>query len=227
MKASLTLADVQFFMWDADVAQLDRAKDLCARTCKGLFTSREGQPTLMEAAFSTNQALSCRCCDAYCVLVIWLLVLMLNVPAASLSFKLRWDAIIAMTIMCMWQPQIVCGLLDFLLTALCTPTTQLEADLLIALLHLLLLLATNKILAQPGYQGVRSRIIMFCFDYLHHTPPGYFLEHFDSNNQLQLVLLIVIAFQACSRNCSWELQRCAAHQQWLASVGMHSLSLVC
>jgi len=90
---------------------------------------------------------------------------MLNVLAASLSFKLRWDAIIAMTIMCMWQPQIVCGLLDFLLTALCTPTTQLEADLLIALLHLLLLLATNKILAQPGYQGVRSRIIMFCFDY--------------------------------------------------------------
>ena len=89
MKASLTLADVQSFMWDADVAQPDQAKDLCAWTCKGLFTSREGQPTLMEAAFSTNQALSCRCCDAYCVLVILLLVLMLNVLAASLSFKLR------------------------------------------------------------------------------------------------------------------------------------------
>ncbi len=33
-------------------------------------------------------------------------------------------------------------------------------------LDLLLLLATNKILAQPAYQGVRSRIVSFCFNFL-------------------------------------------------------------
>lgn len=159
-----------------------------------------------------------------------ILGLVLNATCASLSYKLRWDAIIAMTMVCMWQPQIVCGLLDILLTVLSTAITQLESDLLVAVLHLMLLLATNqptKILARSGYQGIRSRILLFCFDYLHNMPPAYFLDSFHRNPQLQLVLLIVVSFQACSTKCSLELQRCVVHQQWLAARGMHSLSLVC
>ena len=120
----------------------------------------------------------------------------------------------------MWQPQIVCGLIDLVITGLFVPMSATEADVVTATLRLILLLAASPTLSLPGYQGARSRIIVFCLELLHPLPPAPFLQCISSNVQIQLAMLIVLAFQASSHDCRVEMLRCAQYTQWLSRLGV-------
>ena len=133
---------------------------------------------------------------------------------------LSLDTILALTLVAMWQPQIVCGLIDLVIKGLFVPMSATEADVVIATLRLILLLAASPTLSLPGYQGARSRIIVFCLELLHPLPPASFLQRISSNVQLQLVMLITLAFQASSQDCCNEMLRCTLHTQWLSRLGV-------
>ena len=133
---------------------------------------------------------------------------------------LSLDTILALTLIAMWQPQIVCGLIDLVITGLFMPMSATEVDVVIATLKLILLLAASPTLSLPGYQGARSRILVFCLELMHPLQPAYFLTCISFNAQLQLALLIVLAFQASSEDCCNEMLRCAQHTQWLSRLGV-------
>ena len=133
---------------------------------------------------------------------------------------LSLDTILALMLVAMWQPQIVCGLVDLVITGLFVPMSATEADVVTATLRLILLLAASPTLSLPGYQGARSRIIVFCLELLHPLPPAPFLQCISSNVQIQLAMLIVLAFQASSHDCRVEMLRCAQYTQWLSRLGV-------
>ena len=133
---------------------------------------------------------------------------------------LSLDTILALMLVAMWQPQIVCGLVDLVITGLFVPMSATEANVVTATLRLILLLAASPTLSLPGYQGARSRIIVFCLELLHPLPPAPFLQCISSNVQIQLAMLIVLAFQASSHDCRIEMLRCAQYTQWLSRLGV-------
>jgi len=132
---------------------------------------------------------------------------------------LSLDTLLALMLIAIWQPQIVCGLIDLIITGLFVPMSATEADVVTATLRLILLLAASPTLSLSGYQGARSRIIVFCLELLHPLPPESFLQCISSNSQVQLAMLIVLAFQASSHDCRNEMLRCTQHTQWLSRLG--------
>jgi hypothetical protein len=133
--------------------------------------------------------------------------------AGHFAKTLSLDTILALVLIAIWQPQIVCGLIDLVTTGLFLPTSATEVDSVIATLRLILLLAASPTLSLPGYQGAQSKIIVFCLELLHPLPPASFLKCISYNAQLQLAMLIVLAFQASSQDCRNEMLRCAQHTQ--------------
>ena len=140
--------------------------------------------------------------------------------AGQVLFNLTLDTLLALTLMAMWQPQVVCGLIDLVLNGLFTPTSSPETQVVTATLRLLLLLASSPAFSVAGYQGARSQITVFCFELLHPLQPAYFLKRIGNDVQLQLATLIVLAFQASSHDSSSDFLRCCKHTHWVSKLGM-------
>ncbi|KAA6426046.1 MAG: hypothetical protein FRX49_03898 [Trebouxia sp. A1-2] len=195
----LTLSDFTVFDWtQSSPADSERTTAVCTLIGSGIAEVDNGVVQLKETATIS----SCHTAFGYC--------------AKTLSL----DTILALTLVAMWQPQIVCGLIDLVIKGLFVPMSATEADVVIATLRLILLLAASPTLSLPGYQGARSRIIVFCLELLHPLPPASFLQRISSNVQLQLVMLITLAFQASSQDCCNEMLRCTLHTQWLSRLGV-------
>ena len=106
------------------------------------------------------------------------------------------DSILAMTILAMWLPHVVCGMLDTVILGLLTPMSHHEVDVVVATLRLILLVVTSSVLSQPGYQGVCSQVLAYCLQLLLPLPGSLLLADIGNNAQLQLALLIVVTLQA-------------------------------
>ncbi|DBB18229.1 TPA: hypothetical protein ACH3X3_003195 [Trebouxia sp. C0006] len=182
----------------APVADSERTKAVCTLIGSNIASVHNGQVHLKETA-----------------------TISIGHTSSGYSAKtLSLDTLLALMLIAIWQPQIVCGLIDLIITGLFVPMSATEADVVTATLRLILLLAASPTLSLSGYQGARSRIIVFCLELLHPLPPESFLQCISSNLQVQLAMLIVLAFQASSHDCRNEMLRCTQHTQWLSRLGV-------
>ena len=114
------------------------------------------------------------------------------------------DSILAMTILAMWLPHVVCGMLDTVILGLLTPMSHHEVD----------------VVSQPGYQGVCSQVLAYCLQLLLPLPGSLLLADIGNNAQLQLALLIVVTLQASCPDTQAELARITQYTGWTSALGI-------